>query len=120
MAPAPHHNGAHAYAVINGYSRRWIDGAGTGIVCETTDGGVTWRDLSGNLPDAPGDALVIAAGKLVLGTDVGVFAADISAPTVWSRLGSGLPNAPTNNLTLAPNGAIVAATHGRGIWTFTP
>ena len=113
-------NGAHAYAVINGYSRRWIDGAGTGIVFETTDGGVNWRDLSGNLPDAPGDALVMAAGKLVLGTDVGVFAADISAPTVWSRLGSGLPNAPTNNLTLAPNGAIVAATHGRGIWTFTP
>ncbi|HEV7148340.1 MAG TPA: hypothetical protein VGN48_15220 [Pedococcus sp.] len=113
-------NGNHAFAIFNGYSRRWIDGAGQGIVFETKDGGATWRDLSGNLPDAPGDALVIAGGKLVLGTDVGVFAADLSAPTSWSRLGSGLPNAPVNNLTLAPNGDVVAATHGRGIWTFTP
>jgi len=113
-------NGAHAYAIFNGYSRRWIDGAGTGIVFETSDGGVSWKDLTGNLPDAPGDALVVAGGKLVLGTDVGVFAASLSAPTTWSRLGSGLPNASVNNLTIAPNGDVVAATHGRGIWTFTP
>ena len=104
---------------MNGYSRRWIDGAGTGVLFETTDGGVSWHDLSGNLPDAPGDALVVKNGLLVLATDIGVFAADVARPTVWSRLGSGLPNAPTNNLTLAPNGAVVAATHGRGIWTFT-
>ena len=113
-------NGAHAYAVMNGYSRRWIDGAGNGIVFETTDGGATWRDLSGNLPDAPGDALVVTGGRLILGTDVGVFAASLSAPTSWSRLGRDLPNAPVNNLTLAPTGDVVAATHGRGIWTFTP
>jgi sugar lactone lactonase YvrE len=49
-----------------------------------------------------------------------VFAAEASAPTRWSRLGQGLPNASTNDLTIAPNGAIVAATHGRGIWTFKP
>jgi hypothetical protein len=49
-----------------------------------------------------------------------VFAADASSPGRWSRLGTGLPNAPTNNLTLAPNGAVVAATHGRGIWTLKP
>jgi hypothetical protein len=35
-------------------------------------------------------------------------------------MGEGLPNAPVNNLTLAPNGEVVAATHGRGIWTLTP
>ena len=113
-------HGNHAYAVFNGYSRRWIDGAGTGIVFETTDSGRTWQDLSGNLPDAPGDALVVQGGKLILATDVGVFAADLVKPTTWSRLGSGLPNAPTNNMTLAPNGAVVAATHGRGIWTLSP
>ncbi len=110
-------NGDHAYAIMNGYSRRWIDGAGTGIVFETTDGGKTWKDLSGNLPDAPGDALVMRGGQLVLATDVGVFAADVTKPGAWSRLGTGLPNATTNNLTLAPNGQLVAATHGRGIWT---
>ncbi len=113
-------NGAHAYATMNGYSRRWIDGAGTGVVFETTDGGQSWHDISGNLPDAPGDALVMRGGLLVLATDIGVFAADAAHPTRWSRLGNGLPNAPTNNLTLAPNGALVAATHGRGIWTLRP
>ena len=113
-------DGSHAYAVMNGYSRRWIDGAGVGIVFETTDGGVTWQDRSGNLPDAPGDALVMRNGLLVLATDIGVFAADASSPTAWSRLGTGLPNAPTNNVTLAPTGQLVAATHGRGIWTLNP
>jgi len=78
-------NGDHAYAIMNGYSRRWIDGAGTGIVFETTDGGATWKDLSGNLPDAPGDALVMRGGQLMLATDVGVFAADVTKPGAWSR-----------------------------------
>ena len=113
-------NGAHAYAVMNGYSRRWIPGGGQGVVFETRDGGTTWHDLSGNLPDAPGDTLVLQGHRLVLATDIGVFVADVSRPTSWSRLGSGLPHASVNNLTLAPNGALVAATHGRGIWTFSP
>ncbi|GAB2909898.1 exo-alpha-sialidase [Rhodococcus aerolatus] len=113
-------DGAHAYAVFNGYSRRWIPGGGQGVVFETRDGGAHWSDLTGNLPDAPGDALVVRGGVLVLGTDVGVFAADAARPGVWSRYGSGLPNASTNNLTIAPTGAIVAATHGRGIWTLAP
>ena len=113
-------NGNHAYAVFNGYSRRWIPGGGTGVVFETTDGGASWRDLTGNLPDAPGDALIAKDGVLVLATDVGVFAADASRPGLWSRYGSGLPHASANNLTLAPTGEIVAATHGRGIWTLRP
>ena len=113
-------NGAHAYAIMNGYSRRWIDGAGTGVVFETTDGGASWHDISGNLPDAPGDALVMRNGLLVLGTDVGAFVADATHPGQWSRFGQGLPNAPINNLTIAPDGSIVAATHGRGIWTLKP
>ena len=112
-------DGNHAYAIFNGYSRRWIPGGGTGVVFETTDAGATWRDLTGNLPDAPGDALVVRNGILVLATDIGVFAADASKPGVWSRYGTGLPNASTNNLTLAPTGELVAATHGRGIWTIT-
>jgi sugar lactone lactonase YvrE len=59
-------------------------------------------------------------GLLVLGTDVGAFAADADHPGHWSRVGGGLPNAPINNLTVAPDGSIVAATHGRGIWTIKP
>jgi sugar lactone lactonase YvrE len=115
----PHHP-AHAFAVFSGFSRRWIPGGGVGHVFETTDGGQSWTDISGNLPDIPGDALVLSQGKLALGTDQGVFTAvaGAGAATRWSVLGSGLPNASVNDLTAGPDGFIYAATHGRGVWRF--
>jgi hypothetical protein len=111
-------NPAHAYAVFNGYSRRWIPGGGVGHVFETLDGGQTWTNISGNLPDIASDALVLSHGQLALATDQGVFTAPAGqgAGTSWSRLGSGLPDASVNNLTPGPGGYIYAATHGRGIW----
>ncbi|MGN6723368.1 MAG: hypothetical protein ACTHJM_12230 [Marmoricola sp.] len=111
-------NPAHAYVVFNGYSRRWVPGGGVGHVFETTDGGVTWTDISGNLPDVPSDALLIGKNKLALATDVGVFTAATGqgSATSWSTLGTGLPNTAVNDLTRGPDGSIYAATHGRGIW----
>ena len=110
-------NAAHVYAVFNGYSRRWIPGGGQGTVFESTNGGATWHDLSGNLPDAPGDALAIVAGHLVLGTDIGLFTASATNPTRWSRV-TGLPNVVVDNVRPAPgNASVVVATHGRGIWS---
>ncbi len=114
-------NPAHVYAVYNGFSRRWVEGAGTGHVFESFDSGTTWTDISGNLPDAPGDDLVVAGGMLVVATDIGVFVATAGggAGTLWSRLGTGLPNASVNDLSVMPDGTVMAATHGRGIWTIT-
>ncbi len=111
-------NPAHAYAIFNGYSRRWIPGGGVGHVYETTNGGASWTDISGNLPDIASDALVIQKGQLALATDGGMFtaAAGQGASTVWSRLGSGLPNASDNDVTVGPKGYIYVATHGRGVW----
>jgi hypothetical protein len=114
-------NQAHAYVVFNGFSRRWTNtfSAGEGHVWETTNGGDTWADISGNLPDAPGDDLVLASGKLVEASDIGVFVASAGqgAATSWSRLGT-LPHASVNDLQLSPDGSyIIAATHGRGLWT---
>jgi hypothetical protein len=111
-------NPAHAYAVFGGFSRRWIPGGGVGHVFETTNGGSTWTDISGNLPDIPGDALVLSHGRLALGTDQGVFTAaeGQGSATTWSRLGTGLPTAVVDDLTAGPNGYIYAATHGRGVW----
>jgi hypothetical protein len=111
-------NPAHAYAVFGAYSRRWIPGAGVGHVFETHDGGQTWTNISGNLPDVPGDALVLSGGQLALGTDIGVFTAQAGqgAGTTWSVLGTGLPTVATNDLTAGPDGFIYDATHGRGVW----
>ena len=111
-------NPAHAYAVFNGYSRRFVPGGGVGHVFETTNGGQSWTDVSGNLPDIASDALVLSHGKLALATDAGVFTAKAGQgpSTTWSRLGTGLPNASVNDLTQGPGGYIYAATHGRGVW----
>jgi len=109
---------AHAYAVFSGFSRHWIPGGGVGHVFETKNGGRTWTDISGNLPDIPGGALVLSNHHLALGTDQGVFTAVAGhgIATSWSRLGTGLPNAAVNDLTAGPDGFIYAATHGRGVW----
>jgi hypothetical protein len=111
-------NPAHVYAVFNGYSRRWIPGGGVGHVFESWNGGASWTDVSGNLPDVASDALVIAHGKLALATDAGAFTAaeGQGAATSWSNLGSGLPNASINDITMGPDGYLYAATHGRGVW----
>lgn len=106
----------HILALYSGYSRRWIPGGGVGHVFESWNGGTTWKDISGNLPDAPADDIAMTGGKLVLATDVGVFVSDASSPSAWMRYGTGLPNAIPNDLTMTPSGDIVAATHGRGMW----
>ncbi|TCO60435.1 WD40/YVTN/BNR-like repeat-containing protein [Actinocrispum wychmicini] len=111
------HDAGHVYAVYSGYSRHWIPGGGVGHVFESRDGGAHWTDISGNLPDTPGDDLVFTHGKLVLATDTGMFVADADHAARWSRLGVGLPGSVVNGLALSPNGnAVVAATHGRGLW----
>jgi hypothetical protein len=111
-------NPAHAYVIFNGYSRRFVPGGGVGHVFETWDGGSTWTDISGNLPDIASDTLVLSGGRLALATDAGVFTAleGQGANTSWSRLGEGLPNVVVDDLTQGPNGYIYAATHGRGVW----
>jgi hypothetical protein len=110
-------NPAHVYAVFSGYSRHWIPGGGVGHVFESKNGGTTWTDISGNLPDIPGDDLVVWKGHLVLATDHLVYVADTHAPAHWSRLGSGLPHSVAADLTLYPSSStLLVATHGRGLW----
>jgi hypothetical protein len=116
-------NSKHAIIVFNGYSRRWIPGGGIGHVFETTNGGNSWTDISGDLPDIPGDAIVMIGGKLVLATDAGAFVANDGGgtSTSWSRLGTNLPNASVNDIEIGPNGQTVyAGTHGRGVWSINP
>jgi hypothetical protein len=113
-----HRNPARAWVVFNGYSRRWIPGGGVGHVFETDNGGRSWTDVSGNLPDIASDALVELHGQLALATDSGAYTAPAGqgSRTRWSRLGTGLPNASLNNITIGPDGYLYAATHGRGVW----
>ncbi len=112
-------NPYHVYAVYGEYRRPWTSGSRPGgHVFESTDGGKTWGDISGDLPGAPARDLLVRGDKLVLAMDVGVFVADAAHPTSWSNLGTGIPNTAVRSLTLTPDGtSIVAATYGRGLWS---
>jgi hypothetical protein len=112
-------NTQHAYAAINGFSRRFTEGPGAGVghLYETTDGGATWTDTSGNLPDVPASTVKqLANGGVVLGTDLTTFYRAKGA-TTWQVLGTGLPLTVVMDLEAAPDGKLYAATHGRGIWS---
>jgi hypothetical protein len=75
----------------------------------------TWTDISGNLPDAPVNSLVLDGSSVIVASDVGVFVT-ADAGQSWSALGSGLPNTQVVQLVLTSNGVLLAATHGRGVW----
>lgn len=113
-------SGQTAYAAIMGFH--------TSHVWKTISAGLRWADFSGNLPDAPADALVIdpTTATIYLGTDVGVFASGTGSPN-WVEVGpsSGqagfLPNVAITSLQLFDSGGskrLRAGTYGRGIWEF--
>jgi hypothetical protein len=112
-------NSAHVWVAMSGFSRKWIPSAGLGHVFESTDGGATFTDISSNLPDAPANDFVLSQGKLVVATDVGVFKR--AANGSWGKFGTGMPIVSVLDLAAVPGTtAIVAATHGRGMWQLTP
>jgi photosystem II stability/assembly factor-like uncharacterized protein len=89
-------------------------------VFRTDDHGATWTDLSGNLPAAPVNDLVVdpeSASRFYVATDVGVYVTnDLGAS--WAKLGSGLPLAVVVDLELhAATRTLVAGTHGRSSFT---
>lgn len=84
----------------------------------TTDGGVTWTDITGNLPAAPVNTLATAPDNgLIVGNDVGVFSSFDSGAT-WDVLGQGLPQVPVTDLRVhEPSATLFASTFGRGIYS---
>jgi photosystem II stability/assembly factor-like uncharacterized protein len=99
------------YAVINRFN------AG-GTVFRTTDGGKSWTNISGNLPDEPMWSLQIGEdnGTLYVGADDGVYATTDFGVS-WSRFGTGFPHAQVFQIELNRKLHILGAgTHGRGMW----
>jgi photosystem II stability/assembly factor-like uncharacterized protein len=96
-----------------------------GKVFRTTDAGGIWKDVTSNLLALGGVVLRSVAycedlngGSVVVGTNVGVFAAAGPGFNNWSRLGSGLPTVPVLRLRYgSASRVLLAATLGRGAWT---
>jgi photosystem II stability/assembly factor-like uncharacterized protein len=100
-----------AYVSLSGYR----NGSDAPHVVKTTNGGRTWKDISGNLPSAPVTEIVIAGKAIVVGTDVGVFAASANS-TKWYSVGNNLPAIPVLDLHYQKStNTLTAATFGHGI-----
>jgi uncharacterized repeat protein (TIGR01451 family) len=106
-----------AYAAFNGFNG--ATPGHPGHVFRTLDGGNTWTDISGNLPDTPVNSIVLDPSypnTLYAGTDVGPFVS-YNGGTDWSLLGTGVPLVAVDQLDLdSSNRLLAAGTHGRGAY----
>jgi hypothetical protein len=116
-----------AYVAFSGFDCGGSCDPKTGHVFKTTDGGTTWLNITGDLPDAPvNDIIVYHQGTFVfdalyIATDEGVFSCpDPESATPcknWTVVGDGLPNAPVLGLAMRRSSRILRAfTHGRSAW----
>lgn len=106
-----------AYASFSGFR----SGKQKSLVFRTGDGGRTWKDVSGNLPQAPVNDVMAVGADLVAATDVGVFLTrDVSRGLgrSWLKVGKGLPNAPITSLDWqAATKTLLASNFGRGAYS---
>ncbi len=89
-------------------------------VYRTTDLGVSWQEVQGNLPDAPANDVwmdPMAADHYVVATDVGVFET-FDGGALWGALGVGLPNVVVNDFAYDDDTrTLIAGTYGRSIFS---
>lgn len=106
-------NNNRVYAAFGGYD--------SDNIYMTSDGGVTWKNIAGNIPYAPVRSIVrhpANADWLYAGTEVGVYASE-NGGTTWSTTNDGPANVPVDELFWYSNNQLVAATHGRGMFMLT-
>jgi len=88
----------------------------------TTNGGTTWTGIDGNLPDMPIRWAVFdptSNTKAWIATETGVWSTTAinGASTVWTA-SPGFPTVRTDMIKYRDGDqTLVAATHGRGLWT---
>jgi parallel beta-helix repeat protein len=105
------------YATLSGF----LQGGGSGHVYRSTNGGTNWSDISGNLPNAPVNALLVtypdcSTKLLTAATDIGVFCSTNNG-SVWKALAAGMPNTVVTDLEYNPaTSKIKASTFGRSIY----
>ena len=101
-------------------ARAEFTGSSAAHIFRSTDSGTTWKDISGNLPDQPYNAVKLdkKSGTLYVGGDDGVYYSSNFGGS-WARLGTALPNVQVVDLAISNGAGILGAgTHGRGMWNF--
>ncbi len=89
----------------------------------TSNSGDAWSDITGNLMTFAAELRSVAfvtgaaTGSILVGTNIGVFAAATSALGSWVQVGSGLPNIQVFDMDYDPvDDVLVVGTLGRGAW----
>jgi hypothetical protein len=109
-----------AYLSVSGYR----NGDPKAHVFRTANGGTTWADISGNLPDAPVNDLALDPrhpAVLYAATDVGVYTSSATGAT-WAPVGTGLPAVPVADVEATVSGGstlLTAATFGLSMYRVT-
>ncbi len=93
-------NADHVYVAYSGYR----EGDSSANVWETTNGGRTWQNVSGLLPNAPVEMLTYDQPRhqIYAATDLGVFFAGDGLRN-WKRVGAGLPDTPVLDVKISGN-----------------
>lgn len=103
-------NSLRVWATILGYQ----DG---NKVYYSADGGLSWTNISGTLPNVPVRTIKYHAGSndgLYIGTDIGVFYKNANMAD-WIYFSNGLPTVPVFDIKVTGSD-VYAGTYGRGIW----
>ncbi len=90
-------------------------------IAQTTDGGSSWTNITGDLPNIPVNGIAVnplslSTSEWYIGTDLGVWLSTNSG-TNWTPYGTGLPNVVVCDVEIkSSQQKLVAGTHGRGGW----
>lgn len=88
-------------------------------VYKSVNGGSTWVNVSGTLPNIPANCIEYQNGSddgLYVGMDVGIYYRD-NTLSDWVLFNAGLPNVEVTELEIDyDENKIYAATYGRGLW----
>ena len=120
----PPGSGALTYLVVHPENSGiiWVTSSGYSAgnkVFRSDDGGATWTNISGSLPNVPANCIVYQSNspeRLYVGTDIGVYFRDLTTGE-WQDFNTGLANVIVNELEIQYSSRkLRAATYGRGIW----
>ena len=106
-------NPLRIFVTVGGYS----DGE---KVYRSTNGGASWTNISGSLPNVPVNCIAYEAGPLdalYIGTDIGVFYRNNDIGD-WIPFMNGLPTVTVMDLEINHTYNLIrAGTYGRGLWS---
>jgi photosystem II stability/assembly factor-like uncharacterized protein len=89
----------------------------------TTNGGATWANKEGDLPDLPIKAVMMNPSnndEVIVGSDLGVWrtASFKTASPIWVQSQNGMQNAKVTSFDLrTADNTVLASTYGRGLFT---